>query len=110
MHPEEYAKFCSDDVDYVIPEGESVRQRHTRAIETFTRIVKNNPGKRILIVTHGGVLQSLLRHVLSMPIQGKRTFSLINGSLNTFSYDNGWTLECWGLISHLQGMNALDDF
>ncbi|MBN1522873.1 MAG: histidine phosphatase family protein [Spirochaetales bacterium] len=110
QHPIKYEKFKSEDPDFVIPEGESVRQRYERGVEAFTRIAKANPGKRILVVTHGGILESLLRHTLQMPIHGKRTFSLVNGSLNTFSYDDGWTLESWGLIAHLQGLNALDDF
>ena len=64
----------------------------------------------LLIVTHGGILASIFRYIFNLPINQKRTFSLINGSINKFFYDNYWMLESWGEIGHLQELNALDDF
>ncbi|RPJ04319.1 MAG: histidine phosphatase family protein [Spirochaetaceae bacterium] len=109
-HPKKTAQFVSGDPDFVIPEGESIRQRYDRAIRTFDRIASEHQGKRIMVVTHGGILESLLRHTLGIPLELKRSFSLINGSLNTFSYEQKWILESWGIISHLEGLRALDDF
>jgi probable phosphoglycerate mutase len=109
-HPKKFAKFTSGDPDFVIPEGESIRQRHERAVKAFENIVALHPGKRIIIVTHGGILESLLRHTLQIPLELKRSFSLVNGSLNTFSHEASWMLENWGIIGHLQGLRALDDF
>ncbi len=109
-YPEEYNKFNSSNPDYVIPNGESAKQRYERAINTFNKIVNDYKGMNLLIVTHGGILQSIFRHTLNIPINQKRTFSLINGSINKFSYEKSWVLESWGEISHLSGLDSLDDF
>jgi probable phosphoglycerate mutase len=109
-YPEEYNNFNSNNPDYIIPGGESAKQRYTRAINALNKIVNENNGKNLLIVTHGGILDSLFRYVLNLPINQKRSFSLINGSINKFSFEKYWMLESWGEISHLKGLNPLDDF
>jgi probable phosphoglycerate mutase len=110
-HPEKYAAFRSGDTSYVIPGGESIEQRYSRVVKSFRDIAAAYTGKNILIVTHGGSLDSLIRFVLSIPLSSKRCFSLINGSINRFTVTEGtWRLESWGETGHLEGITALDDF
>jgi probable phosphoglycerate mutase len=110
-YPEEYKKYISDDPDYALPDGESVRQRHDRTINTLKEIVDKNRDKKIIAVMHGGNLDSLFRYVLGIPLNQKRNFSLLNSSLNIFVVeDNIWKLKSWGEISYLKGLTALDDF
>lgn len=110
-YPDEYKKYISDDPDYALPDGESVRQRHERTINTLKEIVDNNRDKKILAVMHGGNLDSLFRYVLAIPLHHRRNFSLLNSGLNVFIVrGNIWRLKTWGEISHLKGMMALDDF
>ncbi len=63
-HPSEYALFRGPDPDYVIPDGESVRQRYERGVLCAGELAEQHPGQRVLIVTHGGIVESLLRHAL----------------------------------------------
>ena len=66
-------------------------------------------GRRILIVTHGGVVDGLYRHSMGLPHVGARVFTMVNGSINQFVYEkNRWRLEAWADVAHLDG-NALDD-
>ncbi len=110
-HPAEYERFISPDPDYVIPGGESVRQRYERTIDTVKKITKGNDGKTLIMVMHGGNLDSLFRYVLDIPMQNPRTFSLVNGSINTFTVEGDtWKLISWGEASHLRDIGALDDF
>ena len=51
--PEEYSQFISNDPDYRIPGGESIRDRFSRCIHCVEDISKTHCGKSILIVTHG---------------------------------------------------------
>jgi probable phosphoglycerate mutase len=110
LYPQEYKKSELADPDYIIPEGESAGQRYTRVIATLDKIAKEHEKQKLLIVTHGGVLDSLFRYTLFIPLSVKRTFSLINGSINIFSYTTEWSLEMWGYTGHLKGLAALDDF
>jgi len=95
----------------VIPEGESVRQRAERGVLCAAEIAARHPGRKVLLVTHGGIVESLLRHALGMDLASPRTFSLFNGSLNTFSVSDGrWQLDSWGDTHHLRNLGTSDDW
>lgn len=109
--PAEHDRFISGDPDYIIPGGESARQRYERTIAAATAIIAENPGKKIVMVVHGGNLDSFFRFTLGIPLERPRCFSLMNAGINTFTVDNGaWKLVSWGDISHLRDIKALDDF
>jgi 2,3-bisphosphoglycerate-dependent phosphoglycerate mutase len=111
--PEEYSQLENNDPDYRIPGGESIRDRFVRCTNCIEDFSKAYPGKSILIVTHGGVLVSCIQKALCIPLTQKRTFSLLNGSMNVFSLSEQmeWRLEIWGDRNHMQSHNlsTLDD-
>ena len=110
-NPGEHELFTSGDPDYRIPGGESIRQRHDRTIRTIRGITGAHNNKTIVLVMHGGNLDSLFRHVLGIPLDRRRNFFLINAALNTFTVEaDAWKLASWGDVSHLRGIGALDDF
>ncbi|KPK62455.1 MAG: hypothetical protein AMK73_06075 [Planctomycetes bacterium SM23_32] len=110
-HPGHYARFRSADPDYAIPGGESVRQRHGRHVAAAAEIARRHPGGRVVVVAHGGVLNSLIRHALGLPMAGPRRYSLYNGSINVFCVADGeWRLARWGDTHHLEGLGTLDDW
>lgn len=109
-YPEAYARFRSDDPDYAIPQGESVRERYQQHVAAAADIAARHAGERVVIVGHGGVLSSLFRHTLSIPLAASRAFKLFNASFNTFFVEEGaWMLGTWGDISHLAGIGTADD-
>lgn len=111
QHPDEYARFRSHDPDYVIPQGESLRQRHQRVVVAVNDIAQRHAAQNILIITHGGTLDCLLRRALSLPINAPRCYSLYNASLNVFTIsDTKWTLNTWGDINHLESLSTIDDW
>jgi probable phosphoglycerate mutase len=113
LFPEEYAQWENHDPDYRILEGESIRDKHSRCIQCVEDLSAIHSGKTILIVTHGGVLMSFIQKALNIPLSQKRTFSLLNSSINIFSISEEmeWRLEIWGDINHMQAnnLNATDD-
>jgi probable phosphoglycerate mutase len=107
-YPDEYARFKSRDPDYVIPEGESVRQLFERCIACFTELAERHAGLTLASVTHGGVLAMLYRHARALPLDTPRDFPLHNTSVNRLRHRGGtWELRSWGDIAHLD--QALDD-
>ena len=108
-YPDECAQFRTRDPDYLLPEGESSRQRFDRNIAALNEIAQTHINKRIFIVGHGGVLDSLFRCTLSIPLHIPRCFSLFNCSVSKFTFENVWKLESWGETQHLFGIEALDD-
>lgn len=110
-HPAEYASFTGGDEEWVIPGGESVRQRHERAVACACQLAGRHPGQRLAVVTHGGVLESIFRHAVGLPLKSRRHFSLFNASISTFSVSEGrWKLERWGDTHHLRGLGTKDDW
>jgi probable phosphoglycerate mutase len=101
--PEIYPHYKANDPDYVIPEGESVKQLSERCIKCLEELAQNHLDERILIVTHHGVLVSLFKHTMDIPIEIRPRFNSSNSSINVFSFQDGiWTLERLGDLSHLQ--------
>lgn len=63
-------------------------------------------GKRVVVVTHGGVLRT--SHIIAkgLPCTGK----VVNASINTFriSDEQEWEICSWGDVSHLQDIGFLN--
>lgn len=101
-YPDEYARFRTRDPDYVIPEGESMRQLLERSVACLTELATSHAGLTLAAVTHGGVLAMLYRHARAMPLDAPRDFSLHNTGVNRFRHRLGaWQLQSWGEIGHL---------
>ncbi len=101
-YPQEAALFNTGDPDYIVPGGESARQRFRRCLDCAEDLARHNLGQRILIVAHGGVLSSFFYQATNTPLTEPRRFSLFNASINAFSISAGqWHLNTWGEITHL---------
>lgn len=109
-YPDEAVRFNTGDPDYVLPKGESARQRYQRCVDCAEDLAARNVGKKILLVAHGGVLNSFFYKATNTPLSEPRRFSLFNASINSFSITEGnWRLDTWGEIAHLGDMRTLDD-
>ena len=109
VDPGFFESLARGDADYAPKGGESRRQRHQRAITALTEIAEQHPGGKVLIITHGGIVDSLFRETLGIPFESPRKYSLYNTAINRFSFCNGtWTLRLWGEISHLADAGATD--
>ena len=105
--PEEYSRFRSRDPEYVIPGGESSRQRYDRGIGSLQRIADSHPGARILVITHRGVLDSVIRRILFVPLDCQIAYSQFNCALNTIEINGDtWKLLTWGDAGHLKGIDG----
>ena len=110
-YPDEHARYVQRNPDYVIPDGESIRQRNERITRCADEIAARHPGGQVLVVAHGGVASSLFRHALAIPLTEPRRYKLFNASINTFFVKNGnWHLGAWGDISHLATIGTDDDW
>jgi len=106
----EYERFLTGELDYVVPEGESFNQSSIRMMGCLEELARQHAGQQIVIVSHGGVLGAVLRHVLRIIPETRHRFKRFNGSWNVFTFENGaWFLETWGDISHLQQTQSLRD-
>ena len=108
-HPEIYANITRRDPAYVIPQGESGAAFAARVLGALERIARAHEGGCVAVVTHGGVLGVLYRHVMGVAPDAERSYSLANASVNHVRFGaGGWAIERWGDVTHL-AIDAADD-
>lgn len=106
--PDAYARWQSRQPAYAMPGGESLETLRARVRESLTSIAQVTSGS-VVIVTHGGVLDVIYRIASGLALDAKRTWPLLNSSINTIEIDDGnWRVLDWGDVSHLPA--AEDDF
>jgi probable phosphoglycerate mutase len=116
-YPQDYAAWRARDPDVRYASdrtvAETLREFSARAVGAVTALARRaaaRPGPQtIVIVTHGGVLDCLHRHIAADALQGTRDFDILNASINRLRW-NGESLQIrhWGDAAHLAPA-ALDE-
>jgi 2,3-bisphosphoglycerate-dependent phosphoglycerate mutase len=107
--PEESARWRRREPAYGPESGETLQAFYERSVATATRLAKAHPGRTLLLVTHGGVLDCLYRAASRIALDAPRTWELANTGVNRLLHTaQGFTLVGWGDVQHLQG-DALDE-
>jgi probable phosphoglycerate mutase len=110
QQPDAWKAFKSRDADLALDGGESLGEFFHRVVVFVEDILDEHAGGRVLVVTHGGVLDAAYRHATGMPLSAARDFPIYNASVNVISHDSGrWKIESWGDVSHLPQELAMDD-
>ncbi len=100
--PEMFSRVRQTDPDFAAPGGESRRQFHERIVEGLIDLSQQHIGRRILLVTHGGVLAAIYRWLNNLPISSPHTIEIPNVGYNELSYVQGqWQIDVWADVSHL---------
>lgn len=108
--PDAWEAFKSREADAALAGGESLGEFSRRIAGFIEDVLARHAGRRILLVTHGGVLDAAYRYALRMPLSAHRDFPLYNASVNTILHDGGrWAIASWGDVSHLPRELAMDD-
>lgn len=101
-YPDAYARYDDESATRPIPGGESAEECFLRNLDGLQDFAARYPDQRIVVVAHGGVLDGLYRHVMGLPHVGSRAFTIVNASLNRFTYENAaWRLDSWNDVGHL---------
>ena len=108
--PAEAARWRRHEPDFGPQGGETFRAFNARAVAAATRIAASQPGRTILIVTHGGVLDCLYRAASRIDLAAPRSWQLGNAAINRLLYtEQGFTLVGWSDTSHLDGATMDDE-
>ncbi len=111
-YPAENNSYLTNRVDYVIPDGESLRQFYLRVTDFLESLPTLHDGQIVTIVTHGGVIDGWFRFIFDLPLGTVRRAKLWNASLNCIVHEDkgGWTLHTWGDVNHVKSLRHLDDY
>ena len=97
--------------DLRFPNGECGADVIHRVSKVLNEIIKSGKD-RVVVVTHGGVIRSVVTHILSLPQERKLTFAttLENTGITELRYEpetNQYYLERFNDYAHLEGKEDL---
>jgi 2,3-bisphosphoglycerate-dependent phosphoglycerate mutase len=97
--PEHAEPWERQDMDFVIPGGESRRMLQDRGVQALNDIAQL-PYQRVAIVAHGGLLCAALKGILRLP-EELNPFSLFNASISRLIWDGRWQIMTINQTEHL---------
>lgn len=106
-HADAWNQWLRFEADYGMPGGETTRQFHARVMDAVRRIAQQYPGQKVMVVTHGGVLDMVWRTARGTGLHGPRQSDIPNAGLNRVRVD-GDAVEVldWADVRHLADMPA----
>ena len=90
-YPEELYQYHENRAEYKIEDGESLIELTQRIREVISTVIAENTGKRIIIVTHGDIIQSEICSALGIPLENHGQIYIPCGSATQLSYFDDWT-------------------
>lgn len=107
-NPKEYDAFKNDIGSFKAPGGESAEELFKRVSEAFARILKENEGKKILIITHGIVIKALLTLSIGKGLKDmQKEAVLTNGSITFIEKEEDrFNILFKGLDEHLMELKT----
>ncbi len=82
LHPRAWEQWLEFREDHAMPEGESPRRFHARILGALGTLAAAHAGRRLLVVTHGGVLDMVWRTVHGLGLNGPRRSDIPNAGFN----------------------------
>jgi probable phosphoglycerate mutase len=101
-YPAAWRAWQRHEPDYAVPGGESVSHFHRRVTDALRDIARAHAGRRIAVVTHGGVLDMVWRTARALPLAGARECPIPNAGLNRLRIDgDAFEILAWGDDAHV---------
>ena len=93
--------------DIPVPGGESRAEFYARVSDALEELLHRHPGCRLLLITHGGAMRAIFRHVTGPIRPGAMIPATANASYSRFCNRDGiWQLRCWNDTSHLKTVSV----
>nr|WP_319571218.1 histidine phosphatase family protein [uncultured Draconibacterium sp.] len=109
-YPEEFLRYKERNPEFVVPGGESILQMYKRITSEIESVARKFKDQKVLIVSHGLVLEMMMYRTFNLKLDEPRAFSINNSSISSFYIDeNNWFLKEWGVIEHLVSLNVLNE-
>ncbi len=101
-YPDAFSRQRETDVDFAIPGGESRRAFHERVGRAFEELATEHAGKRVVVVSHGGVLATLYRRIHGIALSMPHKVPITNAAYNELAFvDGAWSVVVWDDTAHL---------
>ena len=105
-HADLWSSWTRHEADYALPGGgESNTAFHARVMCALQAALAAHAGRRVVVVTHGGVLDMLWRTANALPLHGARVCDIPNTGINRLRWADGQLQVVeWANAQHLDGL------
>lgn len=100
-HASAWEAFKRRQPDEPLEGGESLGAFSRRVQEFLQSVCRLHSGQRVVIVTHGGLLDAAYRLATGRAMDASRDFPILNAAVNTLIHQGRWQLKNWGDTGHL---------
>ncbi len=107
LYPEEFRIWLSNPEKLRMPGFEPIPSLRRRAMRALNRVVRENPGKTIAVVSHTAVLKVIFAGILGLkpPYFWKVQFDTASYSLIKHDEDRGYSVVFLNYTHHLSGVS-----
>ncbi|MCE2571576.1 alpha-ribazole phosphatase [Motilimonas eburnea] len=107
---EQVEAWQRDLLHFSMPNGESLAQFDLRVVKAWQQLVAHRLNQRIALVTHAGVIRSIVAHLLACPIEQSVKIKLEYGSITKLVIDGDYQQLCYlNRVNHLNSVQLIDD-
>jgi len=96
-----YAEYRKAPVENPTPGGETIPQVQARGVEAVTRALEKNPDRRVLFVSHGDIIRTVLCHYMGLELKFFNRLRIDNASIST--------VQVAGKFAELKFLNLLPE-
>ncbi|MFZ0889936.1 MAG: histidine phosphatase family protein [Candidatus Binataceae bacterium] len=79
---ESYLKYLEEPLANLTPGGESIHEVQRRGVEAVNRAIAANHGRRVLFVSHGDIIRTVLCHFMGLSLEHFRRIRIDNATFS----------------------------
>ena len=83
INPKLLAQFYADPANFTAPNGEPFKDFQQRTLEAWQALLNIHKGKRILLITHAGVIRVILANILDIDTQHSFRLKIAHACLSS---------------------------
>lgn len=102
-HPTDFKRFFLEPDEFTPEGGENFLDVQARAMSAIKEIVRAHARETVAVVSHGGVIRTVVASVLEMPLKKMWAIKQFNTAVNILRADEsgGFSIELMNSIAHL---------
>jgi broad specificity phosphatase PhoE len=101
IHDPYYVEYRKSPLDHPTPGGETIAQVQARGVEAVTRALSDRSGARIMFVSHGDIIRTVLCYFMGLELGHFHRLRVDNASIST--------IQISGKFAELKFLNLLAD-
>ena len=98
---EHYITYRKSPIEHPTPGGETIPEVQARGVEAVMRTIDQHPGKRILFVSHGDIVRTILCHFLKVELKHFHRIRVDNAALSA--------IQIAGEFAEVKFLNLMPD-